>query len=229
MQLHWQQKTSTNSSGTLQAKELPVKSGLGKSGTVSTLLQQNRSYHHIIMADDEHAEEQEMEAEALAAIFDTSFEVISPNPPLEWGIRLWPEQETGGDDGDANHVGIRLLVKLPPTYPDEGSAPKFTVEILKGLTTEHAASLETMALEEAESNGGMPVLYAVCEKLKEWLLENNEKGLDDRSAYAQMMAREKEKEREKVRSVFAQSDGVVQGGCRVKHCTSWCHNPEFSF
>jgi hypothetical protein len=152
------------------------------------------------MADEEHKEEQEMEAEALTAIFDTAFEVLSSEPPFEWAIKLWPEgNDDDNDENDTtNHVGIRLVAKLPLMYPDEGSPPEFTVEILKGLTEEHAASLKSMADEEACNHDGMPALYAVCEKLKEWLLENNEKGLDDRSAYAQMIAREKEKEREKV-------------------------------
>lgn len=38
----------------------------------------------------------------------------------------------------------------------------------------------------------------MCEKLREWLLDNNQKGMDDRSMYTQMLKREKEKEREDV-------------------------------
>lgn len=38
-------------------------------------------------------------------------------------------------------------------------------------------------------------MYTVCERLREWLLENNQKGMDDRSMYTQMLKREKEKER----------------------------------
>ena len=164
------------------------------------------------MADEEHKEEQEMEAEALAAIFDSSFEVLSSSPPLEWALQLFPEGNDDDGDGEndsLNHVGIRLVAKIPLSYPDEGSPPDFTVEILKGLTEEHAASLKAMADEEATVNAGMPVLYAVCEKLKEWLHDNNEKGLDDRSAYAQMMAREKEKEREKVNKRTIQTEMIL--------------------
>jgi hypothetical protein len=151
------------------------------------------------MSSDGHCEEQEMEAEALTAIFDDCMEIISDSQPFEWAIRLWPEQHADQDDVDApqNHVGIRIVAKLPSDYPEE-SLPELKIEVLKGLTQEHEQELLEMAMEEAENNRGMPVMYAVCERLREWLLENNVKGMDDMSMFAQMKKREKEKEREAV-------------------------------
>ncbi|OEU22194.1 RWD-domain-containing protein [Fragilariopsis cylindrus CCMP1102] len=152
---------------------------------------------------DDLCEEQEMEAEALAAIFDDCLEVISSTQPFKWAVNLWPEQHTvegeEGDDNDPdapqNHVGIKVTAKIPLSYPEE-SLPEFNIKILKGLTEEHEQELLELAMEEAESNRGMPVMYTVCERLREWLLENNQKGMDDRSMYTQMIKREKEKERE---------------------------------
>jgi hypothetical protein len=46
---------------------------------------------------------------------------------------------------------------------------------------------------------GMPAIYAVCEVIREWLIDNNVKGLDDESMHAQMMRRAKETERSEVR------------------------------
>jgi hypothetical protein len=149
-------------------------------------------------------EEQEMEAEALAAIFDDCLEIISSTQPFEWAVDLYPEQlATDEEDEDApqNHVGVKVVAKIPLTYPDE-SLPEFSIKVLKGLTEEHEQELMELANEEAENNRGMPVMYAVCERLREWLLENNEKGMDDRSMYTQMLKREKEKEREEVRNPF---------------------------
>jgi hypothetical protein len=153
------------------------------------------------MSDDEHGEEQEMEAEALTAIFDDCMEIKKHSPPFEWAITLWPERQDADDEDEegpanaaVNHVGIRVLATIPLNYP-ESSLPEFKIEILKGLTDEHAEELLTLAMEEAENNLGMPVMYAVCERLREWLLENNVKGMDDKSMYAQMIKREKEKER----------------------------------
>mmetsp|Transcript_15317 Transcript_15317/g.38613 ORF Transcript_15317/g.38613 Transcript_15317/m.38613 type:complete len:303 (+) Transcript_15317:275-1183(+) len=147
---------------------------------------------------EELCEEQEMEAEALAAIFDDCVEIISSTQPFEWAVDLYPEQlaaDEEDEDAPQNHVGVKLIAKIPLTYPED-SLPEFSVKVLKGLTEEHEQELVALANEEAESNQGMPVMYAVCERLREWLLENNEKGMDDRSMYTQMLKREKEKERE---------------------------------
>lgn len=143
-----------------------------------------------------------MEAEALAAIFDDDLEVISATQPFGWAIRLWPEAHGGGEGGDGgaeNHVGVRVVADIPLDYP-EVSLPTLRVEVLKGLTDEHAQELLALAEEEARANAGMPALYAVCERLREWLLENNVTGMDDLSMYAQMMKREKDKERDEVRT-----------------------------
>ena len=166
---------------------------------------------------DDLCEEQEMEAEALAAIFDDCLEVISSTQPFEWAVNLWPEQHTvEGDEGNdndpdapQNHVGIKVTAKIPLSYPDE-SLPEFNIKILKGLTEEHEQELLELAMEEAESNRGMPVMYTVCERLREWLLENNQKGMDDRSMYTQMIKREKEKEREEVSNKMCPLDWMMQ-------------------
>lgn len=147
---------------------------------------------------DDLCEEQEMEAEALAAIFDDCLEIISSTQPFEWAVDLYPEQlaaDEEDEDAPQNHVGVKVVAKIPLTYPDE-SLPEFNIKVLKGLTEEHEQELIELANEEAENNRGMPVMYAVCERLREWLLENNEKGMDDRSMYTQMLKREKNKERD---------------------------------
>lgn len=138
----------------------------------------------------DHCEEQEMEAEALTAIFDDCLEIVHASQPFEWAIRLWPEQHSP----EENHVGIKLIAKIPLDYP-EISLPELDIELLKGLTEDHRQDLLVMAKEEAEANMGLPSIFAVCERLREWLAENNVKGMDDVSMYAQMMRREKEKEK----------------------------------
>jgi hypothetical protein len=130
------------------------------------------------MSEEECLEEQAMEAEALEAIYETQFQKHSPQ---EWSIELYPDVGDG-----SNHVGCSLKLSLPATYPHE-SLPTITIEIVKGLALEHAKLLEGIARDEAEANQGMPVCFAVAEKVKEWLQENNTKGLDDLSMHAQMM------------------------------------------
>lgn len=146
----------------------------------------------------DHCEEQEMEAEALTAIFDDCLEIVSSEQPFQWAVSLWPEEHS---DDSENHVGVKLIATIPLDYP-ESSLPELKIDILRGLTTEHQQKLLQMANEEAEANMGLPSIYAVCEKLREWLAENNVKGMDDVSMFAQMKRREKEAELQAVRKSF---------------------------
>ncbi|KAL7546700.1 hypothetical protein ACHAWF_010030 [Thalassiosira exigua] len=148
---------------------------------------------------DQHREEQEMEAEALAAIFDTAFETRSSEQPFVWAVKLVPV-DCGGDDADeeeaANHVMVKLVAQIPYEYPEETAAlPQLDLEILKGLSIDNKKELLQIANDEAEANAGMPVIFAVCEAVRAWLADNNVKGLDDASMHAQMMRKAKEAER----------------------------------
>jgi hypothetical protein len=143
----------------------------------------------------DHAEEQEMEAEAMTAIFDSHFEVMDTK---QWKITIYPETGTTDEQEleTLNHVGCTLLVTLPETYPEV--VPQLDIEILKGLATEHQDEIQRIALEEATTNLGTPSIYAITERIREWLIENNVKGLDDISMHAQMMRKKVQEEKLKV-------------------------------
>ena len=135
----------------------------------------------------------------LAAIFDTSFEIRSSEQPFIWAVKLVPV-DCGGDADEeetANHVMVNLVETIPTNYPEE-SLPALDIEIIKGLSEDNKNELLVLANNEAESNTGMPAIFAVCEAVREWLADNNVKGLDDASMYAQMMRKEKDAERQKV-------------------------------
>jgi len=147
----------------------------------------------------DHLEEQEMEAEALEAIFDTAFEIRSSSQPFIWAVKLVPV-DCGGDEEEeeaANHVMVKLVVNVPLDYPEE-SSPELDLEIVKGLSEDNKKELMAVATDEAEANAGMPAVFAVCEAVRNWLADNNVKGLDDASMHAQMMRKQKEAERQKV-------------------------------
>jgi hypothetical protein len=81
---------------------------------------------------DHLREEQEMEAEALAAIFPDAFEIRSATQPFVWSIKLVPI-DTGGDeslDEKQNYVGVRLVATIPLNYPEE-VGPQLDIEIIK--------------------------------------------------------------------------------------------------
>lgn len=144
------------------------------------------------MAD--HAEEQEMEAEAMSAIFDSHFEILEPS---KWRVTIYPESGGPSELDALNHVGCRLLVTLPETYPED--PPELDIEIVKGLAEEQRQELKDLADDEAAANEGVPSMFAVTERLREWLLENNVKGLDDVSMHAQMMRKRQQEEKAQVR------------------------------
>lgn len=147
-------------------------------------------------------EEQEMEAEALEAIFDTSFEVLSSTQPFEWSVKLLPV-DCGGDEEEENaqnHVGVKLMATIPEHYPE--TLPKLDIIVLKGLAEEQRQKLLTIANDEAEANEGMPAIFAVCEAVRTWLGDNNIKGLDDGSMHAQMMRRAREEAINKEKSLM---------------------------
>ena len=146
----------------------------------------------------DHMEEQELEAEALSAIFDTAFEIISTSP-TKWNIKLFPiDTEDEEESNEVNHVGCNLIVDLPSDYPEV--LPILDVTSIRGLGPEQMETLLTLANEEAEQYTGMPAIYSVCEAMREWLAGNNVKGLDDQSMHAQMMRRAREEELKKVRT-----------------------------
>mmetsp|Transcript_19827 Transcript_19827/g.22489 ORF Transcript_19827/g.22489 Transcript_19827/m.22489 type:complete len:315 (-) Transcript_19827:78-1022(-) len=144
----------------------------------------------------EHIEEQEMEAEALAAIFDTAFEITRNEQPFEWSVSLYPvDTHDEVEREEVNNVACRVQVELPLTYPDV--LPIINVEVIKGLADEHQQKLQVIAAEEAESYMGMVAIYAVCEAIRTWLVDNNVKGLDDVSMHAQMLRKQMEAEQNK--------------------------------
>lgn len=138
-----------------------------------------------------------MEAEALAAIFDSAYEIVSDTSPFVWSVKLLPV-DCGGDEEEEdreNHVAVKLIATIPPLYPDD--PPELDIEIIKGLADPQRNEILKIAKDEAETNQGMAAIFTICEAVREWLLENNVKGQDDGSMYAQMMRRAKEVEKSK--------------------------------
>jgi hypothetical protein len=145
----------------------------------------------------DHEEEQEMEAEALAAIFDTHFNIspASSSGDARWQVEIYPEMTADADElNEVNHVAARLVVELPADYPER--LPVLACELIKGLVDDHRVALLALAQEEALANEGAPCIFAVVERLREWLAENNQKGLDDLSMHAQMIRKQQAKEKE---------------------------------
>jgi len=137
----------------------------------------------------DHAEEQQMEVEALEAIYMDDFNKISESP-LEYKVYLEPEQGAGEEE---NHVSLYLTIKVPATYPEV--VPEMSIEVKKGLGEHHIQEIRQIIDTEAQENIGMAMVFTIAEKIKEWLVENNVKGSDG-SMHAAMLQRMEQKKKE---------------------------------
>jgi hypothetical protein len=194
----------------------------------------------------DHAEEQEMESEAMMAIFDTAFEVLQEQP-YKWSVSIYPETGDPVELDALNHVACKLLATLPVDYPE--SVPELQVEIIKGLAPDHQETLTQLAVEEALANEGAACIFAVVERLREWLAENNVTGLDDISMHAQMMRKQKDAVKADVRTctllscvfvvpapvggvLYLSIDQSIAAGSRERRwlrCAASCHEFVFVF
>ena len=145
------------------------------------------------MSDSALLAEQESEVEALQAIYQSDF-VAEGNsgtvPVRTFSLRLEPEI---GGDAKTNHVCISLSVRYPPRYPE--SPPELDLRVEKGLDSSQMAELRVVMDACAEENAGTPLVYAVAERLREWLQEHNEPA-GEGSAYEEMLRGQRAKERE---------------------------------
>jgi hypothetical protein len=132
-----------------------------------------------------HAQEQADELGALEAIYGNAFSsggaagvTISIQPSLGGlGERVW--------------VSCTLRCVYTPDYPD--APADLSLEALSGLSDAQAAELRGEMLSAALENAGAPYVFAVAERLREWLTAHNEKPSDG-SAFDDMMRRARAKE-----------------------------------
>jgi hypothetical protein len=80
---------------------------------------------------------------------------------------------------------------------------------------------------QADENVGMPMVFTLCEGIKEWLLENNEEAQDD-SMHAQMLRRQQQKEKEKLSAEKAKAAQASANRTKVTQaCACVCDRARF--
>jgi len=159
---------------------------------LTTLNQQKMNY----------AEEQAMEMEALAAIFGDQFEQKSPSSCV---IHATP-------NADQVHLACYLDFDLPATYPEV--LPNLTVRSDKGMNDAWNQELKDKLLESGSDLLGAAMIFTMVESAREWITERNVAGVGEGSMYAQMIAKEHEKQRvaELERQQQAKKDEKSSGG-----------------
>ncbi|KAK8948783.1 hypothetical protein KSP39_PZI005459 [Platanthera zijinensis] len=121
-----------------------------------------------------HAQEQEMEIEALEAILMDEFKEIDPNDSglgttnRCFQITITPQD----DDLDASSytpVQLALIFSHTKMYPDE--PPLLNVKSIRGIKPNDLTLLQEKLGGEASENLGMSMIYTLANSAKDWLHE----------------------------------------------------------
>ncbi|XP_028549538.1 RWD domain-containing protein 1 [Dendrobium catenatum] len=121
-----------------------------------------------------HAQDQEMEIEALEAILMDDFKEIDPSESGVsttnrcFQITLSPQE----DDLDASNytpVQLALIFSHTEKYPDE--PPLLNVKSIRGIKTDDLNMLQEKLGREAYESLGMAMIYTLATSAKEWLHE----------------------------------------------------------
>eukprot|EP00164_Ancoracysta_twista_P010436 GFYU01015738.1.p1 GENE.GFYU01015738.1~~GFYU01015738.1.p1 ORF type:complete len:1304 (+),score=377.66 GFYU01015738.1:84-3995(+) len=135
------------------------------------------------------ATEQEMEVEALRAIFADDFQDGEIGSGQEGIITrafsLIATPHPGQDD--MNHVKVKVKFQYPAQYPQH--APILEVERIAGLTDKELAELNTLVKTFAQENRKEVQAMQIADQVQEFLVNHNRKPL---SLYEEMMARRQE-------------------------------------
>jgi hypothetical protein len=112
------------------------------------------------------AEEQAMEIEALQATYMDDITILNTSPH-QFEIKLEPNP--GGAD---NNVIISLNITFPPRYPQE--VPQIVITPIKGLKDSDCEGLQKILHAEAEQNLGMMMILILAQTAKDWVASKND-------------------------------------------------------
>merc|ERR1712137_699300 len=110
-------------------------------------------------------EEQQMEIEALEAIYLDDLEIISADPPRDLCIRVVPVY--GEDDPDG--MSLKMQVQLPEDYPQV--IPLISLEPLNSITNQECIKLTEQLNSLAEENIGCGMIFTLASFIQEWMVE----------------------------------------------------------
>lgn len=129
------------------------------------------------------------EVEALTAIYADDFTDHGARGDVRRvSVRVAPSI---AGSGERAWVSCSVAADLPPGYPDEPAS--LAVEDVVGLSPAQASELSGVMLAAAVEHAGEPCLYAVAERVREWLSERNERPSDG-SAFDDMVRRQRMKD-----------------------------------
>eukprot|EP00005_Dracoamoeba_jomungandri_P004735 CAMPEP_0174257944 /NCGR_PEP_ID=MMETSP0439-20130205/7034_1 /TAXON_ID=0 /ORGANISM="Stereomyxa ramosa, Strain Chinc5" /LENGTH=310 /DNA_ID=CAMNT_0015341261 /DNA_START=89 /DNA_END=1018 /DNA_ORIENTATION=- len=132
-------------------------------------MEQHKRELGLYSSEPDCIEQQDMEIEALSAIFFDEFEWISQEN-RHFRLMVVPYIE----NTETNLVAVDLEVQYPPKYPLE--VPQVSIKKKKGeISDEIISMMNTFIREEASKCVGESMIYTLIEKLKKnWLEGFNE-------------------------------------------------------
>ena len=110
----------------------------------------------------DYEEEQEMELEALEAIFDEEFKPDPEQPETKFAVVI--------NDLEFLSKEIVLDFKYPPTYPDVPA--EFDIQPTLQLTNDQKERVREAMAAAAEEEAGNAMIFAMITAAKDWLTEN---------------------------------------------------------
>lgn len=161
-------------------------------------------------------EEQDMEVQALEAIFMDEFILSSPGPPAMFRITLSPFAPHEEDAEHVNYVKVVLLVEYSETYPEQLPLVLKVNNVL-GLSEDQLMELQAVIEEQANILLDTPMVYSLAEIVKEWLKEHNKKQL---SAHEQAVQRKLKNTTENGPSDAGQIISEIEKNARYEEISS---------
>ena len=113
-------------------------------------------------------EEQSSELEAIQYIF-MDYLTIKEERPYKFDVVLNSHSEK-----ENNHLVLKLTFELPDAYPNEAPLIRIKNLALDIIDNNKILDFEKLVNEKAEQSLGTPMIYEICEALREILSEMNE-------------------------------------------------------
>ncbi|CCI45686.1 unnamed protein product [Albugo candida] len=110
-------------------------------------------------------------------------------------------------------VALTLTCCIPETYPEQ--EPNLEVTSLEGLSDAQRNEIKALLQQRIRENAGMPMIYTLCEAVREYLVENNRAGHDG-SEYQEMLRRMEIKKKEDDRGTAIETAKRKEQAAHVK-------------
>ena len=117
-------------------------------------------------------EEHESEIEACKYIFMDDLTMLEEKP-YKFEVIL-----NSSSESSENHLSLKMTLELPDAYPNE--VPAFRIKNLSPdiIDNNQVLNFEKIVLKKAEASIGTPMIYEMCEALREIITEMNDKVLN---------------------------------------------------